>query len=29
MDEGGPAVIDPQIHEFRAFDARFGGVHMS
>ena len=26
MDEGGPAVIDPQIHEFRAFDARFGGL---
>lgn len=24
MDEGGPSVIDPQISEFRAFDARFG-----
>ena len=23
MDEGGPVVIDPQINEFRAFDARF------
>ena len=24
MDEGGPPVIDPQICEFRAFDAGFG-----
>ena len=24
MDEGGPKVIDPQISEFRAFDARYG-----
>jgi len=29
MDEGGPAVIDPQIHEFRAFDARFGGIRIA
>ena len=26
MDEGGPSVIDPQICEFRAFDARFGAA---
>lgn len=26
MDEGGPSVIDPQISEFRAFDARFGAL---